>query len=119
MTKEDYTDENIIKRWKDELRRKKDDRENSMSGGVGLKSLKGQIRELELKNEKLSLLEGIINSMIGEEKLEIAKPNEVVIQCQKERTKNCKIKEELEKREAEITYRNLKLNFVEDLEESS
>ena len=97
MTKKDYTDEGIIKRWKGELKKKKEDRIDPITSNVlvpDLKSLKEQIRELEFKNEKLSLLEGIINRMIEEEKLEISKPNEVLFQCQKERIENNKIKDE-------------------------
>ena len=119
MTKENCSDEGIIKGWKEDLKKKKESRENPMTGGVDLKSLKRRIRELKLKNEKLSLFEGIISAMIGEEKLEISKPNEVLIQCQKERTENCTTKEKLEKREAEITYEKLKFNFVAELEEKS
>lgn len=120
MTEENCSDEGIIKEWKEDLKKEKETRENPMTGGgVDLKSLKRRIRALELKNENLSLFEGIISTMIAEEKLEISKPDEVLTQCQKERTENCTTKEKLEKIEAEITYENLKFNFVAELEEKS
>ncbi len=117
MEKIDYTDGGIIKRWKDQLKGKKEDRENPMYGGPGLESLKGQIREFELKNEKLSLLEGIMAKMIKEGTLEITKPNEVLVKCREEKRKNSETKRELEKKEAEVKYQNIRFNFVDDLED--
>ena len=136
MSEGDYTDENIMKRWGKELKREK---EKKGGGRMGLDDLKGQIKEFEFKIERLFLIEEKINEKIkiaipvGKfedqtldsmhrefEELEKEREKKLLVLCKKEiedlEEKKRGKKEELEKREEEITYLNKKLNFLEDTE---
>ena len=71
MSEGDYTDENIMKRWEKEL---KTEKEKKGGGRMGLDHLKGEIRELEFKIERLLLVGKNINKKINKKEKKITEP---------------------------------------------
>jgi len=117
MSNEEWTEDEMIKRWIKELNTEKKNK-----SGI-LEDLKGQIEELEFRIQRLPGVRDFILRGIPGGEIKIAKPDKVPDQCQKEIEKLKKKKEEkekelekeLEEKQVEVAYINVKLKFLKVL----
>ncbi len=105
------------------LKDAKEAKKNVWTGG-GLDRLRGQIRILEMKIGKLSLIKEDISRKMNKEKIKNVKlveelEDKILVLCKKEieelEKKKRNKEEELEKEEVEIAYINKKLKLLEEL----
>lgn len=122
IEEEMWTDEEILEQWEEELKTVKENKRGRK--GEIFKILRGEIKGLGIKIERLSLIEGDLSKKMNRKEIKIAKPVEelgdkILSLCRMEikdlKDEKEKKEKELERDEVEIAYLNKKLKLIEEL----
>jgi len=112
MSEEQWTDENILRRW---IKVVEDEKRSDSFTEISLKDLEGQNKEIGFRIEKLSLLKWQIEK--GQKRL--SNFEEILAQFKKEigelEKKKRDIQKQIDNRKVEIRYCTLKLSLLKEL----